>query len=129
MRGMLGPSALKSRFTKAPRPAWKVAEAFCAWLRKRPCACEGRNPECRGPVRSAHVDGAGKGTRDAKGMSTKAADRFCIPLTDPCHQLQHTKGWPWFIANMLRGRDPIQLSEAYWKAWPGRAKWEAQNDR
>jgi hypothetical protein len=126
MRGYLGPAMLRNRHQNAPRPAWKVADAFRKWLRGRPCACEGRNPECAGPVRSAHVDFAAKGTPDAKGTASKVADRWCIPLTDPCHDLQHTKGWPWFITNILK-RDPEKLAAAYWKAWPGRAKWENEN--
>lgn len=75
---------------------------------------------------AAHVDGAAKGTPDAKGAGTKAADRWCIPLTDNCHRLQHAKGWLWFIANILM-RDPEKMAAEYWKAWPGRAKWEAEH--
>ena len=76
---------------------------------------------------AAHVDGAAKGTRDAKGGGTKVADRFCLPFSNNCHLLQHQKGWPWFIANILRGRDPEALSTDYWKAWPGRVEWERGN--
>ena len=62
----------------------------------------------------------------SKGTSTKAADRYCIPLSYDCHQVkQHNMGWPSFAAKYLRGRDPVALSDEYWKAWPGRAKWEA----
>lgn len=75
-------------------------------------------------MRSAHVDGAGKGTDDAKGTSTKVADRFCIPLSDNCHRLQHQVGWPWFTTNILNKRDPEELANAYFQAWPGRAEWE-----
>lgn len=122
----LGPSAFKARRRNAPRPAWKVADAFRVWLRRLPCACGGRNPGCGGPVRSAHVDYAAKGTPDAKGTSSKVADRWCVPLTDNCHRLQHDKGWPWFNANILRG-DAEKLAEEYWSRWPARSKWEADH--
>jgi hypothetical protein len=124
MRGMLGPSALRNRHRNAPRPAWKVADAFRQWLRGRPCACQDKNPDCGGLIRSAHVDHAG-----SKGMGTKVADSNCIPLSDNCHQLQHRIGWRTFETTYLPGKDAVKLSEEYWRAWPGRAKWEAQNDR
>lgn len=129
LRGhILGPSAFRNRHRNAPRPEWKVAGAFRQWLRGRPCACEGRNPDCGGPMRSAHVDYAGKGTPDAKGAGSKVADRWCIPLTDNCHRLQHGKGWPWFDARMLGGPGRgAMLAAAYWSAWPGRKAWESNN--
>lgn len=116
---MLARSAFAPRKKNAPRPAWKVAEAFKQWLRGRPCACAGRNPDCGGPVQAAHA-----GEMGDTGTGTKAADRLCIPLTANCHRLQHDKGWPWFEANMLR-MTRRQATDAYWRAWPGRAKWEA----
>lgn len=123
---MLTRTAFRPRKQNAPRPAWKVAEAFRQWLRGRPCACQGRNPDCGGPMIAAHVDHAGKGTPDAKGTATKVADKFNIPLTDRCHQLQHSKGWPWFEKNILKA-SAITLAEDYWRAWPGRVAWEAKN--
>lgn len=125
----LGPSALRSKFRNAPRPEWKVADAFRQWLRGRPCACGGRNPDCDGPIRSAHVDYAAKGTPDAKGMGSKVADRWCIPLSDECHKLQHNIGWPAFEKRFLpnRGED---LAPGYWDAWlrtPQGRKWTANN--
>lgn len=128
MRGLLGPSALRNKHRNAPRPAWKVADAFRQWLRGRPCACGGKNADCGGIIRSAHVDYAAKGTPDAKGASSKVADRWCIPLSDPCHQLQHSKGWPWFDLHILGGVSRgAMLAEAYWSNWPGRVKWEQEN--
>jgi len=121
MRGLLGSSALRSRHKNAPRPAWKVALAFLQWLRGRPCACGGKNPDCAGPIRSAHVDYAGD-----KGMGTKVSDRFAIPLSDACHRLQHAIGWTTFEKRFLPGL-AIKLADAYWQAWPGRSKWEAAN--
>lgn len=120
---MLHRSATAPRKRNAPRPAWKVAEAFRKWLRGRPCACKGRNPDCGGDMVAAHVDHAG-----GKGMQTKVADRHCIPLTDRCHMLQHNKGWPWFEREVLRG-SAVTLAAEYWKAWPGRTKWENDHAR
>lgn len=119
---MLRASAFKPRKQNAPRPAWKVAEAFKQWLRGRPCACGGKSPHCMGPIQSAHVPVPGE-----KGISTKVADRHCIPLSYGCHELQHKIGWVSFTISYLRGSDPLRLSDAYWRAWPGRAKWEASN--
>lgn len=77
-------------------------------------------------MRSAHVDYAAKGTPDAKGTASKVADRWCIPLSDLCHLLQHQKGWPWFDANILPAKAELLAAE-YWVRWPGRAKWEREN--
>jgi hypothetical protein len=57
---MLSRTALKPRKRNAPRPAWKVADAFGQWLRGRPCACQGRNPACKGPIQAAHVPAQGE---------------------------------------------------------------------
>lgn len=124
---MLPRSALKPRRQNAPRPAWKVAEAFRQWLRGRECACRGNNPECSGPIIAAHVDYAGKGTPDAKGTGSKAADRWCIPLSDGCHRLQHDRGWPWFDVTILKmaGAGAMMAAD-YWYIWPGRKAWEAK---
>jgi hypothetical protein len=120
---MLARSATRSRHQNAPRPAWKVAEAFKQWLRGRPCACAGRGPTCSGKVQSAHVDYAG-----GKGTGTKVADRNCIPLSEGCHRLQHDRGWPWFDQQVLGGVSRgLMLSAEYWRAWPGRAAWEKAN--
>lgn len=120
---MLSRSAFRPRRQKAPRPAWKVAEAFKQWIRGRPCACEGRNPECDNQdIQAAHT-----GHKGSKGMGTKAADRYCIPLSEVCHRTQHLIGWQSFAAKFLRGAEPVVLSLRYWAAWPGRAKWEEKN--
>jgi hypothetical protein len=74
-------------------------------------------------MQAAHVP-----HKASKGMATKAADRWQIPLSEGCHLFtQHTQGWKTFTFKFLGGRDPVALAEAYWKAWPGRAKWEANN--
>jgi len=115
---MLKPSAFKAKKRNAPRPAWRVAEAFTQWLRGRPCACQGRGPHCGGKMVAAHVDHAG-----GKGLNVKVADRFCIPLSWLCHQHQHNIGWPRFEKEILRG-NAVSMSEEYWRAWPGRRAWE-----
>lgn len=108
------------RRKNSKRPAWKVCDAFRQWLRGRPCACGGRNKDCDGAMVAAHVDYAAKGTPDAKGTGTKVADRWCIPLSDACHRLQHAKGWPWFDKNILGQAGAGELmAAAYWQRWPG----------
>lgn len=117
---MLPRSALKPRRQNAPRPAEKSAPGFLQWLRGRPCACNGRNPHCGGKMQAAH--GPDKAT---KGMGTKCRDSAALPLSALCHDLQHSKGWPWFAMNILGG-EPLAHCEAYWRAWPGRRAWEAK---
>jgi hypothetical protein len=120
---MLARSAIRPRRQNAPRPAWKVAEGFKQWLRGRPCACEGRNPACSGKMQAAHVP-----HKASKGTGTKAADRYCIPLSEGCHlHTQHRIGWPEFARLYLRGRDPVLLSCEYWAAWPSAAKRDADD--
>jgi hypothetical protein len=120
---MLPRSAIQSRHRNAPRPAWKVADAFGQWLRGRPCACGGRNKLCGGRIQAAHVP-----HKASKGIGTKAADKWMIPLSENCHlHTQHKRGWQTFAAEYLGGRDPVELAAEYWRAWPGRAKWEARN--
>lgn len=119
---MLARSAFKPRRQNAPRPAWKVAEAFKQWLRGRPCACGGRNPECGGRIEAAHVP-----HKASKGTGTKASDRYCIPLSHACHARQHAIGWQSFSALFLQSRDPVLMSCQYWAAWPGRKAWEDRN--
>lgn len=122
---MLARSAIAPRHKNASRPAWKCAEAFKQFLRGRPCACGGRNSFCSGKIQSAHVDYAGKGTQDAKGTASKVADRWCIPLSESCHMLQHSRGWPWFDAHILGGAGSAERMAAdFWRLWPGRNAWE-----
>lgn len=129
----LGPASLRSRFKKAPRPEWKVAESYLKWLRGRPCYLDGHRaggcglaePPRRSPIESAHVDCAG-----GKGMATRVADSAAIPLCQRHHDEQHGKigpfkqrgGWPTF--QLKYGFNAVDVADAYWKAWPGRAKWE-----
>ncbi len=102
------------RHKNAPRPAWKVETAYLKWLRGRPCACAGRNPDCEGRMQSAHTPDA-----STKGMGTKAADFNAIPLTASCHQTQHRIGWQTFAKRYLKAADPKALATAYWTAWKG----------
>jgi hypothetical protein len=67
---------------------------------------------------AAHVDHAG-----GKGMSSKVADRHCIPLCDGCHRRQHSKGWRTFEQE-LPGKDAVALANTYWNIWPGRSAYE-----
>lgn len=74
-------------------------------------------------MQAAHVP-----HKASKGMSTKVADRYQIPLSENCHMhTQHQKGWQTFAALYLK-HDPVALSEEYWKAWPARGQWEASHE-
>jgi len=113
----------RPRKRNAPRPAWKVAKSFHQWLRGRPCAADGYGL-CEGVMQAAHVDHGGD-----KGMSTKASDRFAIPLCAGHHARQHNRGWQTFESECLGGKPATALADAYWHAWPGRAEWERENAR
>lgn len=122
----LGPAALRPRKRNAPRPAWKVEEAFRKFLRGRDCyLASHRLGGCgvignRKPVEAAHVDFAGD-----KGMGSKASDRFCIPLCPAHHDEQHGKtgpfsargGWPTF--QIKYGFNALDVAASYWKQWNG----------
>jgi hypothetical protein len=58
-------------------------------------------------------------------MGTKVADRHCIPLCQHHHAEQHRIGWKSFEADYIF--DAVFIADGYWKAWPGRAKWEAEH--
>lgn len=122
----LGPASLAPRRKNAPRPAWKVEEAFRQFLRGRPCyLANHRLGGCgqipgRKPVESAHVDHGGD-----KGMGTKASDRFCIPLCPVHHEEQSGQrgpfrtrgGWKTFEAKY--GFNALDVADAYWRQWKG----------
>ncbi len=111
---------------RAGRPAWKCAEGFKRWLRKLPCARCQHVGSLANPIVSAHVDLAGKGTRDAKGASSKVADRFCVPLCNACHVEQtDVLGWPSFEKLLPMG-DAEALAGVYWTEWPDRRQWERE---
>lgn len=113
---MLARSAIRPRRTNAPRPAWKVAEAFKQWLRGRPCAFEG--PACSGKIEAAHMADPG-----SKGIGTKAADKNCIPLCQHHHSRHTIKGWS--ALGISREQGTLMAAE-YWRAWPGRVAWEGK---
>lgn len=126
---MFVPSLPRSAFERrkpprAKRLDRKDAPKFLKWLKGLPCACGGKNKWCAGKSDPAHVDYAAKGTPDAKGLGTKVADRFSIPLSRGCHA-KHTDelGWDAF-EQTLPTKDAEALSRAYWQQWPGRREWE-----
>lgn len=112
---------VRPRHQNAPRPAWKVATSYLAWLRGRPCAADGYGL-CDGRMEAAHVDHAGD-----KGVGTKVSDRFALPLCSAHHARQHSRGWKTFEAECLGGKSAVAMADAYWNAWPGRYQWEQTN--
>jgi hypothetical protein len=122
-------ATLKRRSQNAGRPAWKVAVSFQKWVRGFGC-CVADKGGCGDmgtghPVEFAHVDYAG-----GKGMGTKVADRFGIPLCPRHHAEQGGQigpfrsrgGWPTFEAKYGIKADEVALK--LWLDWPGRAAWE-----
>ena len=100
---------IKPRHRNAPRPAWKVCEAFKQWLRGRPCLLSGA--DCAGKIEAAH-------TPDplSKGVGTKAADRNAIPLCQHHHQLHTVEGWS---AIGLTRETAKWAADSYWRQWKG----------
>jgi hypothetical protein len=98
------------RHKNAPRPAWKVEEAYKQWLRGRPCAAK-HISECSGKMESAHTPDPA-----SKGVGTKAADRNCIPLCQAHHRLHTNKGWS---AIGLTKESARRMAAAYWSLWKG----------
>ena len=121
----LSPSAFRPRKRNSPRPAEKSAKGFLQWLRGRECLCAGGG--CDGRIEAAHVDYAGD-----KGMGTKVSDRHAVPLCSRHHAWQHQHGWPlferWWLGGGAKAEGyALKAAAAYWRAWPGRAAWEAKN--
>jgi hypothetical protein len=121
MPDMLSRSAFKPRLSRTrtqKRPAEKQCEGFLQWLRGRNCAAE-HVGGCSGKMTAAHVDYAGD-----KGVATKVADRFAIPLCAHHAQLQHNIGWDSFdlmVWKKLGGG--LEIARQYFQAWPGRIAW------
>lgn len=112
---------VRPRKRNARRPAEKSAPGFLQWLRGRECAAV-HFGICEGKIEAAHTYGAGD-----KGIGTKSNDAYAIPLCSRHHRLQHDKGWRSFEGVYLGCQRAPAMAEAYWKAWPGRAKWERDN--
>jgi hypothetical protein len=115
----------RPRKRNAPRIAEKSAPGFLQWIRGRKClvaivAPVGRVANCDGKIEAAHVDYAG-----GKGVSTKVADKFAIPLCRYHHAVQHASGWQTFETKFLGGVGKAFLyAETLWRSWPGRIAWE-----
>lgn len=111
---------VRARHRNAGRPPEKDAKGFLQWLRGRPCIFADQG-DCQGKIVPAHLDFAG-----GKGMSTKVADRYCVPMCGLAHHArQHNIGWDTFMLEMGVTREQLMLAAArLWSAWPGREAWE-----
>lgn len=107
----------KRKHRNSGRPAEKDARGFLQWVRGHECACA-KQGGCSGKIEAAHVDYAG-----GKGMGTKVADRFAVPLCEAHHREQHNPGWTSFEAKY--GLNALRVANELWRRWPGRARWEA----
>lgn len=112
----------RPRHRNAPRPAEKSAAGFLQWLRGRPCLWA-LGGECEGRIEAAHLDFAG-----GKGVGTKVADRFAVPMCAKHHAQQHQKGWRTFMAlRQVSSQMLLDAAATFWRQWPGRAAWERKN--
>lgn len=112
------------RHKNAGRPPEKDAPGFKQYVRGRSClfAADGT---CEGDMVAMHLDFAG-----GKGMSTKVADRFCVPSCDSHHERQHRWGWDTFCGRLhITKDDLIEASKFLWLRWPGRPAWERKQEQ
>lgn len=109
----------RPRHKNAGRPPEKEARGFRQWLRGRPCIFADHGG-CEGKIEAAHLDFAG-----GKGVGSKVADRYSVPMCSAHHRLQHNKGWVTFPRSMGVTKEQLMLAAArLWNAWPGRIAWE-----
>lgn len=114
----------RSRFRNAGRPTEKDARSFLQWIRGRPCIFADQGG-CEGKIEAAHLDFAG-----GKGVGTKVADRYAVPMCAGHHRLQHNKGWNTFMRLMRVGANDLLVAAArLWNAWPSRAAWERKQGK
>lgn len=115
----------KPRHKNAPRPAEKSAPGYLQWLRGRECIFVNIDGcRCEGKIEAAHLDWAG-----GKGMGTKVADKFAVPMCAGHHRLQHRKGWLTFMAEREVGTEVmIDGARQFWSKWPGRIAWERKQE-
>ena len=95
----------------------KRCPKFLQWLRGRDCCIGGT---WAGRIEAAHVDYAGD-----KGMGTKSSDRYATPMCSAHHAESHMAGIKTF--EKRHAVNLLALSMEYWKAWPGRHRWEQDN--
>lgn len=112
---------LRKRHRNAGRPPEKDAPKFKEWLRKTHDCVFHKAGDCEGRIEAMHLDFAG-----GKGMGTKVADSFCVPACSKHHGRQHMKGWATFLREFGVTKEALlDAADRLWRAWPGRAKWEA----
>jgi hypothetical protein len=115
---------IRPRHRRNARPPEKNCRAYLQWLRGRECFLADRGG-CRGKIEAAHVDCAG-----GKGIATKVADKWAIPLCSGHHAEQsgvtgsfRTRG-SWATFQLRYGFNAIDVAGDYWHLWPGRIAWE-----
>lgn len=109
------------RHKNSGRPPEKDARAFLQWLRGRECPFADHGG-CEGKMEAAHLDFAG-----GKGVGTKVADRYAIPMCSAHHRRQHQIGWDTFCREMGVTKERLLVGAAMlWNLWPGRGKWETE---
>ena len=113
----------RPRRKNAGRAPVKSAPGFLQWLRGRDCIFADMGG-CEGRMEAAHLDFAG-----GKGIGTKVADRYAVPMCSAHHRIQHSGGWPRFLVGMLTTKGAMLLAAAkLWNAWPGRVAWERKQE-
>lgn len=98
------------------------APAYLKWVRGCECAVTGC---CNRPIEAAHVR-KGLPPHEAGGVSMKPHDKWALPLCDSHHRIQHSVGEDTFQRQYRVNMK--EAAKAHWREWPGRIKWENQND-
>lgn len=120
---MLARNITAPRRQNAPRIAEKSAPGFLQFVRGRACIFAHMGG-CSGKMESAHLDFAG-----GKGIGTKVADRYAVPMCAGHHAMQHREGWQTFMALMGTTANELLVAAArLWNAWPGRPAWERKQE-
>ena len=109
----------RPRNRNAGRPPEKDARGFLQFIRGRDCLFVDQGG-CEGKIEAAHLDFAG-----GKGIGTKVADKFAVPMCAGHHRMQHKLGWQTFMVTMkASAHELLTIAQRLWFAWPGRVAWE-----
>lgn len=112
----------RPRLRNSGRPPEKSAPGFLKYVRGRSCLVA--NAGCSERIEAAHVDYAG-----GKGIGTKVADRYAVPLCSTHHAMQHVMGWAAFERQYFgEAGYALKAAEFLWSRWGGRTKWEKKQE-
>jgi len=108
LKGTAAPKAKKGETTK---PVRERDAGHLEALRQCPCVACGHDPAGE----AAHISMASaKHGKPEKGMGSKSADQWTLPLCHACHMRSHEVGEQPFWRDL--GLDPLMLAAALYRA-------------